>query len=182
MEILKAMPRAKARTAVDAETLESLAWPMDAQFQVPGLAWHFGLNTLLDLIPGIGDVTTTIIAATVPLSAVRLGVPRGGAVAHGGQPVRLCRRRSAAVCGRRLRYVVEAESAQHKLLRRYLGSTQEVRQARSADWLFAGAVIALVLLLVVASWESSHGCFTSCTFSDNRVTNRARQFEVYPAV
>src|SRR6187200_1671959 len=37
------------------EDLERLSWLMDSQFRVPGLNWRFGLNTFIDLIPGIGD-------------------------------------------------------------------------------------------------------------------------------
>jgi hypothetical protein len=40
--------------------LEKLALLMDDRFEF--LGFHFGLNFLIDLIPGIGDVVTTVIA------------------------------------------------------------------------------------------------------------------------
>jgi hypothetical protein len=49
---------------------------LDSAFRVPGTRLTFGLDPLLGLIPGLGDVTTPVFAALVLLHAVRLRVPR----------------------------------------------------------------------------------------------------------
>jgi uncharacterized protein DUF4112 len=43
------------RTHVD-KSLERLGWLMDDLFRVPVLGWRFGLDALVGLIPGFGDV------------------------------------------------------------------------------------------------------------------------------
>jgi hypothetical protein len=43
---------------------------------VPVLGWRFGLNAVIDLIPGIGDTATTVVALYVLASAVRYRVPK----------------------------------------------------------------------------------------------------------
>src|SRR5215471_838094 len=54
--------------------LEVLAQLMDNQFRIPIIDWRFGLNAILDLIPQVGDISTTIIAIYIMISAVRYRV------------------------------------------------------------------------------------------------------------
>jgi hypothetical protein len=56
--------------------IESLSRLMDACFEVPGLGWRFGLNTIVDLVPGMGDAATSLVAFSIVVSAVRRGIPR----------------------------------------------------------------------------------------------------------
>jgi len=49
---------------------------LDSAFRVPGTRVTFGLDPVLGLIPGLGDVTTPIFSALVLLHAVRLRIPR----------------------------------------------------------------------------------------------------------
>jgi|TARA_R110002126_G_scaffold279836_1_gene426924 hypothetical protein len=47
----------------DIEKLESMAELMDSRFKIPGTSISFGLDSLLGLIPGIGDTVTLISTA-----------------------------------------------------------------------------------------------------------------------
>ena len=49
---------------------------MDNQFALPIVGWRFGMNAIIDLIPGIGDVATSLIALYILVSAVRYRVPK----------------------------------------------------------------------------------------------------------
>ena len=55
--------------------LEMLANLLDAQFGIPGTRLSFGLDSLVGLIPGIGDAITAVPAAYIIYRAERLGVP-----------------------------------------------------------------------------------------------------------
>lgn len=57
--------------------LERLAYMLDSRFAIPGLGWRFGLDGLIGLIPGIGDVASTAIGAYIVAEAVRFDVPPG---------------------------------------------------------------------------------------------------------
>ena len=48
--------------ASSVKNLERLAKLMDSQFRIPGTNIKFGLDALIGLIPGIGDLTTFIIS------------------------------------------------------------------------------------------------------------------------
>jgi len=49
---------------------------LDSAFRVPGTSLTFGLDPILGLIPGLGDLTTPLFAALLLLHAVRMRIPR----------------------------------------------------------------------------------------------------------
>jgi uncharacterized protein DUF4112 len=49
---------------------------LDSAFRVPGTNLSFGLDPILGLIPGIGDLTTPLFAALLLLHGVRMRIPR----------------------------------------------------------------------------------------------------------
>ena len=49
---------------------------LDSAFRVPGTKLTFGLDPILGLVPGLGDLTTPFFAALLLLHAVRLRIPR----------------------------------------------------------------------------------------------------------
>ena len=56
--------------------LERMAHELDSRFRVPGTRIRFGWDSILGLIPGIGDVATLGPAGYIWLEAHRLGMPR----------------------------------------------------------------------------------------------------------
>ena len=57
------------------ERLKKLAWLLDAQFGLPGTRFRFGLNSLLGLLPGIGDVLLGLVGLYIVWEARTLGAP-----------------------------------------------------------------------------------------------------------
>ena len=53
--------------------IESLAKMMDSQFSIPGTQLQLGIDTIIGLIPGIGDTISLGIAGYIVLHAHRLG-------------------------------------------------------------------------------------------------------------
>jgi hypothetical protein len=63
----------------DARTIAALRkWSvlLDSAFRVPGTRLTFGLDPIIGLIPGLGDLTTPVFAAILLLHAVRLRIPK----------------------------------------------------------------------------------------------------------
>lgn len=63
----------------DARTLAALRrWSvlLDSAFRVPGTQMTFGLDPILGLIPGLGDLTTPLFAGLLLLHAARMKIPR----------------------------------------------------------------------------------------------------------
>ena len=59
----------------DLRRFRALADLLDNAFQVPGTNWRFGIDPLLVLLPGVGDVLGAAFAAWGWLLARRLGAP-----------------------------------------------------------------------------------------------------------
>jgi hypothetical protein len=58
------------------EHLDRLAYWLDDRFRVPGTGFRVGLDGLVGLIPGVGDVATNAITAYIVYRAWRLGIPK----------------------------------------------------------------------------------------------------------
>lgn len=56
--------------------LEHLAWLLDSAVRIPGTGIRVGADSVLGLIPGIGNLATTAVSAYLIREAWRLGVPR----------------------------------------------------------------------------------------------------------
>ncbi len=55
--------------------LETLARFLDSAIRVPGTNIHFGADALLNLIPGVGTLTSKSMSAYLIWEARRLGIP-----------------------------------------------------------------------------------------------------------
>jgi len=48
---------------------------LDQLFRVPGTRWRFGLDAIIGLVPGVGDIATALIGAYGLVIAQQLGAP-----------------------------------------------------------------------------------------------------------
>ena len=58
------------------ERLDRLSTLLDIAFVLPGTNIRFGIEAILRLVPGVGDVTASALSCGVLYEAYRLGVPR----------------------------------------------------------------------------------------------------------
>ncbi len=58
------------------EGLENLSHYLDGLFRVPGTGWRFGLDSLIGLIPNVGDTLTSFASFYILVAGVRYGVPK----------------------------------------------------------------------------------------------------------
>ena len=70
--------RSAAPLDVDAarERVEMLARLMDCALRIPGTNIRFGADAALGLLPGVGNLATTLVSAFIVYEARRLGVSR----------------------------------------------------------------------------------------------------------
>ena len=69
-------PTNASRRDDPAASVRRLAHVLDAAVRIPGTKIRIGLDPILGLIPGIGDLAGTVLSGYVVLAAVRLGVPK----------------------------------------------------------------------------------------------------------
>jgi uncharacterized protein DUF4112 len=57
------------------DALRRYAVLLDSQFRVPGTNIRFGLDAIVGLIPGLGDISTPVFAALLLIQGVRMRLP-----------------------------------------------------------------------------------------------------------
>jgi Domain of unknown function (DUF4112) len=57
------------------DALRRWAVLLDSYFRIPGTRIRFGLDAIVGLIPGVGDISAPVFAAMVLLQAVRMRLP-----------------------------------------------------------------------------------------------------------
>ncbi len=146
--------KASRPDAIEVErSLEQLSRWMDNQFRIPGLGWHFGLNAIIDLVPGVGDTATSLVALYVLASAVRYRVPKITLLRMGLNIA------IYFIVGL-LPWIGDAFGAWWKpnirninlLRRRATVSAAQAQSGRMSDWLFVGLITLFLLALLFGSF------------------------------
>ena len=55
--------------------LAQLAWLLDNSIQIPGTPYRIGLDAIIGLVPGLGDIIGVLLSSYIVREAARLGVP-----------------------------------------------------------------------------------------------------------
>jgi hypothetical protein len=143
-------------------TLQSLEVLLDEAFRVPGTNFRFGIDGIIGLVPGLGDVLAGLLSLIIPLAAWIRGVPYitllrmaanlGIGVLVGSIPI----------FGDIFDIVWKSNRRNYRLLTRHLG---EPRRHTWRDWVFLGILavgfalifaIPIVLVVWFISWLFSH--------------------------
>jgi hypothetical protein len=128
------------------KALRSVSRLLDSAFLVPGTKYRIGLDPILGLVPGLGDLTSPLFAIALLWQSRDLGIPR---------VVQLRMIFNVAidalvgllpVAGDFFDFAWKANDRNIGLLERH---AYEHRPPTLADWLFVTA--AIVMLLVIAS-------------------------------
>jgi hypothetical protein len=68
-------PHSTSREHPHSDGLDKLAWWLDSSIAVPGTRFRIGLDALIGLVPGIGDLVGTALSAYIVAAAARQGLP-----------------------------------------------------------------------------------------------------------
>ena len=74
--IFEALKAAGPTRADSVARLEALSHLLDSAFQIPGTNQRVGIDAILGLLPGIGDLVSTVLASYIIWEARQLGLPR----------------------------------------------------------------------------------------------------------
>jgi hypothetical protein len=138
----------------------ALARLLDNLIRIPGTNIGIGLDSIIGLVPGLGDVAGGVMSAYVLLTAARLGVPKavlGRMLLNLGTDALVG---AVPVLGDLFDVGFKANQRNVRLLEQSLGAPAETR--RTSGWIVAGAVlgavaiaaagVGLTILLLKAVW------------------------------
>jgi hypothetical protein len=137
--------------------IEAVAHVMDGL--VPVGRWSFGLDSILGLVPGLGDVIGAAIGMIIVLRAVQAGIPRV-AIARMMTNIAIdCLVGSIPLLGDAFDFVFKSNRKNMEIYERSL----EGHQSAAGHWafflaLFAGiaAVIWVMALALAGIWKALH--------------------------
>lgn len=130
--------------------LGRLAWFLDSSIKVPGFNARFGLDGLIGLIPGVGDVIGALISSVVISEAARMGVPKVLLLKMAFNVLVDTLVGAIPVAGDLFDFAWKANQRNVRLLDQYLESPREtVVTSRVFVW---GLSIVLVGLVVLAGY------------------------------
>src|SRR5688500_6467786 len=133
-------------------SLDQLSHLMDGLFRIPGTGWRVGLDALVGLVPGVGDIATTAASFYILASGVRYRVPEVTLLrmaANVGVDYLLG---ALPVVGDLFDVAWKSNQMNVELLRRRAAVTpEEAAGGRTSDWLFLGVIMLTLLLLLVGS-------------------------------
>src|SRR6187200_185812 len=71
------LPRQAPNQRAILKQVNTLAWLLDNSIKIPIINYRIGIDPLVGLIPGFGDIAGLIVSAFIVLQAMRLGAPQG---------------------------------------------------------------------------------------------------------
>jgi hypothetical protein len=145
------VPETHSRAEVE-RSLDQLSRLMDGLFRIPGTGWRIGLDAIVGLIPGVGDIATTAVSFYILAAGVRYRVSKVTLLrmaANIGVDYLLG---AIPVVGDLFDAAWKSNQMNVELLReRASVSAEEAAHGRASDWLFLGVIMLGLLALLVGS-------------------------------
>ena len=144
-------PEEPSRSQRRSASLESrfrwLALIMDDFLRVPGTKFRFGLDPIIGLLPGIGDVTSAIVSAIAFVHAARSGVPK---ILLARMAMNILINELVGIIpglGDAFSFWFKSNVRNYELLRGYSAAPA---RSRRGDWIFVIAFLTLLVVIVCA--------------------------------
>lgn len=152
MELERARSARPAKAVEIERSLDQLSLWMDGLFRIPGIGWRFGLDALVGLIPGVGDLATTGVSFYILASAVRYRVPKITLLRMGLNVGVDYVFGSLPVIGDLFDAWWKSNQKNVALLKeRATVSAEDARSGRLSDWLFLLLIVLVLLALLFGS-------------------------------
>ena len=128
------------------EALRKVAQLLDSAFVVPGTSYRFGLDPILGLVPGLGDLVSPLFTIGILWQARELALPRIVQLRMIFNVAIDSLVGAVPVLGDLFDFAWKANTMNLALLERH---AQEERPASAGDWLFVVLMVGLVVLVAV---------------------------------
>lgn len=132
------------------KSLDRLAWLLDSSIRIPGTNWRVGLDGIIGLIPGVGDITAGATSSYILWQAIRLGVPLPVLLRMGINIMLESVIGLIPVVGDIFDFAFKANMRNVALMRDYVETPNRVKRRSTAT--LAIALISLLLFMGLLIW------------------------------
>ena len=134
------------------QSLETLSYWLDDAIRVPVIGWRFGADALIGLIPGIGDMATTLVSFYILAAAIRYRVPKITILRMALNIIIDYVVGAIPVLGDAFDFAWKSNKMNLELIkRRARVGASDANNAATGDWLFVAGVMLFLLLVLVGS-------------------------------
>ena len=140
-------PEDRHRRSSAESAFKWVALLMDRLIRIPGVQKRLGLNPILDLVPGFGDIASALISVSVLLYGIRRGIPK---ILLGRMALNVLINEVVGivpVIGSIFAFWFTANTRNYELLRQHLDTP---RRSTKGDKIFVGLILGLVILVILA--------------------------------
>lgn len=127
--------------------LRSLTHLLDNALPIPGTKYRIGIDPLIGLLPGGGDVAMSLVSVYIVLEAARLGMPRASLARMMWNLILDALLGVIPMAGDFVDVAWKANTKNLALIEAHLA---QPRQQEKADYLFIGLLIIVFLSIVIA--------------------------------
>jgi len=138
-------PEEKGKKAQLEPLFRWIAQIMDEFLRVPGTRFRFGLDPLIGLLPGLGDTASALVSAMTLIYAARCGLPK---ILIARMSLNILVNEVVGIIpgiGDAFSFWFKSNTRNYQLLQRHWGAP---RRPRTSDWIFVGAILGLLLVIV----------------------------------
>jgi hypothetical protein len=119
---------------------------MDRLIRIPGVKKRLGLNPIVDLIPGFGDIAAALVSVSVLVYGIRRGIPK---ILLGRMALNVLINEVVGIIpiiGSVFAFWFQANTRNYDLVREHLDTP---RRSTTTDKFFVGAVLGLVVIVII---------------------------------
>ena len=144
-ELLPPEERKQRRGSVES-VFRLVSVVMDRLIRIPGLKKRLGLNPIIDLIPGFGDIAAALLSVSVLVYGIRRGVPK---ILLGRMALNVLINELVGiipVVGSIFAFWFTANTRNYELVKAHLDTP---RRSTMGDKIFVGLILGLVILVIL---------------------------------
>ena len=144
-EVLPPEDRSQSRSSIES-VFKFISLIMDRLIRIPGVKKRLGLNPIVDLVPGFGDIAAALISVSVLVYGIRHGIPK---ILLGRMALNVLINEVVGiipVVGSVFAFWFQANTRNYDLVRDHLDTPH---RSTTRDRIFVGIVLGLVVLVIL---------------------------------
>jgi hypothetical protein len=144
-ELLPPEDRNRRRSSIES-VFRFVSVVMDRLIRIPGLKKRIGLNPIVDLVPGFGDIAAALVSVSVIVYGIRRGVPK---ILLGRMALNVLINELVGIipiAGSIFAFWFTANTRNYELIREHLDTAQ---RSTKGDKIFVSVILGLVILVIL---------------------------------
>ena len=144
-ELLPPEDRNRRRSSIES-VFRLVSVVMDRLIRIPGLKKRIGLNPIVDLVPGFGDIAAGLVSVSVIVYGIRRGVPK---ILLGRMALNVLINELVGIIpivGSIFAFWFTANTRNYELIREHLDTAH---RSTKGDKIFVSVILGLVVLVIL---------------------------------